>query len=100
MNVWVFDHYYFGGPNGDNNVYPFHAEYDYFRFYKWDQDDKYPCAGFSTDCLTEDDKYLAKNNPCDGIEQVGILEGEQPCIPKTPSTCNNIFVSDKAVNIF
>ena len=39
-------------------TYPFTGEYDWFRFYKWDQDDKYPCA-----CLPADDKDLSANNP-------------------------------------
>eukprot|EP00929_Paragymnodinium_shiwhaense_P034891 TRINITY_DN1892_c0_g1_i1.p1 TRINITY_DN1892_c0_g1~~TRINITY_DN1892_c0_g1_i1.p1 ORF type:complete len:596 (-),score=139.43 TRINITY_DN1892_c0_g1_i1:61-1848(-) len=80
INIWIFTGYAFGGPEGHNNRYPFHGEYDYFRFYKWNNETTYPCADFSTKCLTKDDMYLTANNPCDGIEQVGLLEGAKPCV--------------------
>merc|ERR1712059_3682 len=33
MNLWLFSSpYYFGGSNGGNNQYPFHSEYEWFRF--------------------------------------------------------------------
>merc|ERR1719343_524473 len=38
MNLWIFGGFHFGGPHGHNNRYPMHSEYEYFRFYKWDQD--------------------------------------------------------------
>jgi hypothetical protein len=79
MNLWIFTGGHFGGNQIYNNRYPFHAEYEYFRFYKWDKDDKSPCADGGTSCLTEDDSYLSGNNPCDGIEMKGLLEGQKPC---------------------
>jgi len=80
MNLWMFDdRALFGGPEIKNNRYPMHSEYDWFRFYKWDGDKTYPCPGFGTSCLTQDDKYLSSNNPCDGIPQVGTVYGKPPC---------------------
>ena len=55
--TWVFENSGFGG-DPTKNTYPFTGEYDWFRFYKWDQDDKYPCAP-----LPADDKDLSANNP-------------------------------------
>lgn len=71
MWLWIDDGWIFGGPDGANNKYPLKVEYDWFRYYKWNMDSLYPCAGMTTDCLTEDDMYLSSNNPCDGIVQVG-----------------------------
>jgi beta-glucanase (GH16 family) len=80
MNLWMFDHRaLFGGRHIRNNRYPMHSEYDWFRFYKWDGDKKYPCPGFNTSCLTSDDLYLSGNNPCDGVPQVGDVHGKRPC---------------------
>merc|ERR1711879_1073996 len=79
MNLWLFNGGGFGGHEGYNNRYPMTVQYEYFRFYKWDQETKYPCDGFGPDCLEEDDHYLAANNPCDGIEQKGLLMGQRPC---------------------
>jgi len=84
MNLWIFTGGAFGGHEIHNNQYPFHAEYDYFRFYKWDEETRYPCADMTTSCLTEDDMYLSGNNPCDGIPMKGKLEGQYPC----HATCN------------
>jgi len=89
MNLWIFTGGNFGGHDIYNNHYPFHSEYEYFRFYKWDGDDHYPCTNMNTDCLLEDDLYLTANNPCDGIPQQGLLEGKRPCtaqcsIPQVP----------------
>ena len=43
MNLWVFGSAgAFGNPA--NNKYPFHSTYEYFRFYKWDQEMTYPMA--------------------------------------------------------
>eukprot|EP00928_Gymnodinium_smaydae_P075995 TRINITY_DN58_c0_g1_i1.p1 TRINITY_DN58_c0_g1~~TRINITY_DN58_c0_g1_i1.p1 ORF type:complete len:1537 (-),score=346.89 TRINITY_DN58_c0_g1_i1:167-4777(-) len=80
MNLWVFNGGGFGGPQVGNNRYPMHNEYDWFRFYKWDKDSKYPCAAMDESCLTEDDMYLTSNNPCDGVKQKGKLWGRSPCI--------------------
>merc|ERR1712182_26308 len=82
MNLWVFTGGAFGGSEIHNNEYPFHSEYDYFRFYKWNGDDQYPCADMTTSCLTEDDMYLSSNNPCDGISQDSLLEGKKVCKAK------------------
>jgi len=80
MNLWIFNWLYgFGGREGKNNQYPMHNEYDWFRFYKWNFDSKYPCADGSTSCLTVDDMYLTSNNPCDGIPQTGTRNGWHPC---------------------
>merc|ERR1712032_1268892 len=80
MNLWIFDTVYaFGGKEGWNNQYPMHSEYDWFRFYRWNDDLSYPCANLGTECLTDDDKFLSGNNPCDEIPQVGTVDGEPPC---------------------
>ncbi|CAE8709837.1 unnamed protein product, partial [Polarella glacialis] len=72
MNLWIFgDGAYFGGKQIHNNHYPLTSEYDWFRFYKWDGDTSYPCPGLTNSCLTPDDKFMASNNPCDGIAQEG-----------------------------
>lgn len=85
MNLWIFNTAWsFGGKDGWNNRYPMHSEYDWFRFYKWDGDASYPCADMGPSCLTEDDLYLASNNPCDHIPQVGTVDGHAPCIATCP----------------
>jgi len=71
MNLWVYVGAKFGGKEIWNNRYPMQAEYDWFRFYKWDGDKEYPCRSMDRQCLTDDDMYLASNNPCDGIPQRG-----------------------------
>ncbi|CAE8734994.1 unnamed protein product [Polarella glacialis] len=72
MNLWIFgDGAYFGGKQIHNNHYPLTSEYDWFRFYKWDGDTSYPCPGLTNSCLTADDRFMASNNPCDGISQEG-----------------------------
>ncbi len=66
MNLWIFNPS--GGFGGDpsTNVYPMVAEYDWFRFYKWDGDTTYPCSGPPA-CLPEGDRDRSKNNPEDMI---------------------------------
>jgi len=75
MSLWVFgDGYWFGGLEGDNNVYPIQVEYDWFRYYQWNKDAEYPCADLTAvtpSCLTTNDLWLSANNPCDGIGQNG-----------------------------
>ncbi|HWZ92427.1 MAG TPA: glycoside hydrolase family 16 protein, partial [Polyangiaceae bacterium] len=61
MNLWVF-----AQPNpfgdGKTNVYPIKSEYEYFHFYKWDQDTTYPCSPAPA-CLPAADKANSQNNP-------------------------------------
>ena len=85
MNLWIYnDTEDFGGKEGQNNRYPMTAEYEWFRFYQWNGESTYPCAGLGTSCLTADDMYLTKNNPCDGIEQQGMINGAAPCKTTCP----------------
>lgn len=80
MNLWIFNSQAsFGGSRIENNRYPMHSEYDWFRFYKWDGDASYPCAGMDDKCLTHEDQYLSANNPCDGKAQIGTVNGRPPC---------------------
>uniref|UniRef100_A0A7S2IY03 GH16 domain-containing protein n=1 Tax=Zooxanthella nutricula TaxID=1333877 RepID=A0A7S2IY03_9DINO len=80
MNLWLFDdRALFGGPHIKNNRYPMYSEYEWFRFYKWNGEDSYPCADMDSSCLTSDDMYLTKNNPCDGIKQEGTVYGKTAC---------------------
>lgn len=80
MNLWIFNGGGFGGTEGANNQYPMQSEYEWFRFYKWEGDDKYPCAGMNpAACLTEADQVLSSNNPCDGIPHVGQVNGRDAC---------------------
>jgi hypothetical protein len=61
MNLWVFSGTTFG--DGVNNKFPFHATYDYFRFYKLNTEAKYPCATPPA-CLDAADKTASsQNNP-------------------------------------
>jgi beta-glucanase (GH16 family) len=62
MNNWVFNGTAFGGGDPTKNTYPLVGEYDWFRFYKWDQDTSYPCEPVPA-CLPADDKDFAMNNP-------------------------------------
>ncbi len=60
MSMWVFGGGYgFGGLDGEKNVYPFTAEYDFFRFYKQD-DEMYP---MDPAALPPEDLNKSKNNP-------------------------------------
>eukprot|EP00929_Paragymnodinium_shiwhaense_P038123 TRINITY_DN201_c0_g2_i7.p1 TRINITY_DN201_c0_g2~~TRINITY_DN201_c0_g2_i7.p1 ORF type:complete len:540 (+),score=130.78 TRINITY_DN201_c0_g2_i7:66-1685(+) len=79
LNTWIFTGGGFGGGAVYNNRYPMKTEYEYFRFYKWDGEEKYPCKDMSTTCLDPDDKYLSNNNPCDGIPQEGTIYGQRVC---------------------
>ncbi len=65
MNLWVFPSNAFGG-DPSTNVYPFTAEYDWFRFYKLDSESTYPCSPTPA-CLPADDLDQSKNNPDDGL---------------------------------
>ena len=65
MNLWIFNGAAFGGDPTRNN-YPMASEYEWFRFYKWDQDNQYPCAD-PPGCLPAEDKRKSKNNPNDGL---------------------------------
>ena len=61
LSLWMFA----GNLYGDNalNHYPLRAEYDYFRFYKWNAEATYPCSPTPA-CLPAADKLpSARNNP-------------------------------------
>jgi hypothetical protein len=79
-NLWVFgDTFAFGGPDGTNNMYPMHSEYDFIRFYKWNDDMSYPCPNMDAACLPAADTDLAGNNGCDGIDNSGDLSNCMQC---------------------
>ncbi|HVZ74000.1 MAG TPA: glycoside hydrolase family 16 protein [Polyangia bacterium] len=60
LNLWVFNSAAaFGNPA--NNTYPFHSEYDYFHFYKWDNETTYPYSDVSK--IPQDDLAFSQNNP-------------------------------------
>lgn len=85
MNLWVFNaSAAFGGKDIQNNEYPMHTEYEWFRFYKWNGDDQYPCASMDASCLPAEDRDLSSNNPCDGLPQSGEVAGKAPCM----AACN------------
>ncbi|HEY0713359.1 MAG TPA: family 16 glycosylhydrolase [Polyangia bacterium] len=70
MNLWIFNATYaFGGRNGAQNQYPLVAEYDWFRFYKADMENKYPCWD-TPNCLDMADRIRSKNNPTDGVMDI------------------------------
>ncbi|HET6283215.1 MAG TPA: glycoside hydrolase family 16 protein [Polyangia bacterium] len=70
MNLWIFgSNYAFGGSNNPPNQYPLFAEYDWFRFYKSDMENTYPCWDVPT-CLPHADLIRSKNNPNDGVTLV------------------------------
>jgi beta-glucanase (GH16 family) len=66
MNHWVFNGTAFGGADPMKNTYPIVGEYDWFRFYKWNQDTAYPCEPLPS-CLPADDTDLSANNPKEGM---------------------------------
>jgi hypothetical protein len=70
MNLWAGA---FGGdpgsPQNPTNEYPLATEYDWFRFYKWDNETTYPVADPGTN-LPATDKDGSKNNPEDGVEDI------------------------------
>lgn len=71
MNMWVFGNKDLGGGDPANNVYPIIGEYDWFRYYRWNDEKTYPCADLATrSCLTADDLKWAKNNPKDGLPDI------------------------------
>ena len=60
LNLWVFNSAAaFGDPA--NNTYPFHSEYEYFRFYKWNTETTYPYDTPATQ-LPDDDLAFSQNN--------------------------------------
>jgi beta-glucanase (GH16 family) len=67
LNVWVFTSSgAFAGHFPADNVYPFQSEYEWVRFYQWDQETTYPCSPLP-ECLPDADRDYSKNNPEDGI---------------------------------
>jgi hypothetical protein len=75
MNLWIFRGGGFGGGSVRNNRYPMQAEYDWFRFYKWDKDPHYPCGPDGACLGSKDKKILSSNNPCDNIKNEGRFRG-------------------------
>jgi len=69
MNIWVFTSQALGGGDPADNVYPITGTYDWFRFYRWDQDTMYPCEDAPA-CLPAADLELAKNNVDDGLPDI------------------------------
>ena len=69
MNLWVFTSQDLGGGDPAANVYPITGQYDWFRFYKWDQDDTYPKSGAPAS-LSAADLELSKNNANDGLPDI------------------------------
>jgi hypothetical protein len=65
MNLWVFEGAGFGG-DPTRNVYPMSSEYEWFRYYKWDNETTYPCPNPPA-CLPAADLNRSKNNPEDGL---------------------------------
>jgi beta-glucanase (GH16 family) len=65
MNLW------FGGFGGDpgNNVLPLTTEYDWVRFYKWNNETTYPCSP-TPSCLPAGDLDGSKNNFEDGVPDI------------------------------
>jgi hypothetical protein len=61
MNLWVFGNDSAFGIVG-NNVYPFSATYEWFRFYKSDAETTYPYDNPKTQ-LPAGDLDFSKNNP-------------------------------------
>jgi beta-glucanase (GH16 family) len=66
MNLWVFTSKDLGGGDPTLNTFPIAGQYDWFRFYKWNQDTTYPC-GATPGCLPAADLELAKNNAADPL---------------------------------
>jgi hypothetical protein len=66
MNLWVFTSKDLGGGDPALNTFPIAGQYDWFRFYKWNQDTTYPCTA-TPGCLPAADLQLAKNNAADPL---------------------------------
>lgn len=82
LSAWPSDDLLLSAPPGGKETHDDvngGAEYDWFRFYQWDGDMSYPCAGMGTQCLTLDDQYLSGNNPCDGIPTNDTIYGKAVC---------------------
>jgi hypothetical protein len=61
MNLWIF------GSDAnygilENNVYPFSSEYEWFRFYKWNDETTYPVDNPKVQ-LPAGDLDFSQNNP-------------------------------------
>jgi hypothetical protein len=69
MNLWVFGSPALGGGSPADNVYPIRAQYDWFRYYKWESDAMYPCSPLPS-CLPAADLELAKNNLSDPLPDI------------------------------
>jgi beta-glucanase (GH16 family) len=67
MNLWIFGTPNgFGGADPSRNTYPMRSQYDWFRFYRWDGETRYPCPTPPA-CLDPGDLVKSKNNPLDGL---------------------------------
>lgn len=66
MNLWVFAGKDLGGGDPALNKFPIAGQYDWFRFYKWDQETTYPCRA-TPGCLPAADLELSKNNAADAL---------------------------------
>ena len=69
MNLWVFASKGLGGGDPALNTFPIAGQYDWFRFYKWDEDATYPCKA-TPGCLPAADLELSKNNVADPLPDV------------------------------
>jgi endo-1,3-1,4-beta-glycanase ExoK len=69
MNLWVFTSKDLGGGDPALNTFPIAGQYDWFRFYKWDQETTYPC-GATPGCLPAADLELSKNNAADPLPDI------------------------------
>jgi hypothetical protein len=89
-NLWVFQAgFAFGGLEGANNVYPLMAEYDFIRFYRWDDEPQYPCLAMDDSCLVDADRDLAGNNGCDGIANTGDYAACMQCGETVHQPCTS-----------
>ena len=69
MNLWIFNDTCGFGGLCDPHDWPIHSEYDWFRFYKANDEDTYPCSP-TPSCLPDSDLDGSKNNPSDGVPNV------------------------------
>jgi hypothetical protein len=61
LHLWVDSTIGQGGGDPALNTYPITTQIDWFWFYRWDQDPRYPCSP-TPDCLDATDKEFSANN--------------------------------------